>query len=234
MRSPFVVGLLSIIPGLGFVALGQWRRALGSFGVVFGLFVAFLFVPEGFLVDLFFNFAIFSWFGQIFWALQTVRLQKRQAAGEVAVPKESVNSSPLPGLSFREQQLHKLNTKVLHQLNPGEQLAGSLVAQTMPSLGKLALLGAAAFFTMRQFDVGLTQTSLVMIEQDMMGKPAGVRYIPLHQIKLTKYKKGLLVDKLTLEGVEDKPTLFQINRVFRETTGKLIATLDKTGEFVPK
>lgn len=228
MQSPFVVGLLSVIPGLGFFVLGQPKRGFGAIGIIIGLFIFGLFVPSQFFSQLSFQFFILAWVGQIYYAVQTAKLIKRQEAGEVVAPREMPLIAPAPdNLSANEKIAYKMREIVRHQLNIGEHLVGAIMAQTMPSMGSHLLIGAAAGFTMRMYYVGLTENTLIMIEQDFLGKPADLKRIPLTNIKSSKFDKGWLTDSLVLDFGEKKPMELRVTFRLREQTQLIFAGLQK-------
>lgn len=228
MQSPFVVGLLSIIPGLGFFVLGQPKRGLGAIGIMFGLFVFALFVPSEFLGKMSFQFFILAWIGQIYYAVQTANLLKKQQSGETIVPREVMPIAPAPhGLSANEKMAYKARETVRQQLNVGEHLIDAVVAQTLPSVGAHVLIGAAAAFGTKMYYVGLTEKSLVMIEQDFMGKPADVKRVPLSDIKSSEYKKQWLLDSLILDFGKKKTVKLQVSYRLRPQTQAIFAGLQK-------
>ena len=217
MQSPFVVGLLSIIPGLGFFVLGQPKRGIGIIGIVGGLFL----LANFFSIDFFSDLSIIAWIGQIYYAVQTANLLKRQKSGEVVIPRETTPIPPPPhGLSANERMAHKMRETVRQQLNLGEHLTDAVVAQTMPSIG-------STVFSVRMYYVGLTEKALVIIEQDFMGKPADVKRIPLSEIKSSEYKKGLLTDSLVLDFGNKKSMRLQVTIRLRTQTQTIFAGLQK-------
>ncbi|MBN2148870.1 MAG: hypothetical protein JW726_15895, partial [Anaerolineales bacterium] len=78
MNKPWMIALLSLIPGLGFWVLGQRRRAVGMF-ILFGAiaFMFYLFVRETVwkpLVDFSSYIFWFVWIGQGVFAMDTANL----------------------------------------------------------------------------------------------------------------------------------------------------------------
>ncbi len=199
MQSPFTIGVLSIIPGLGFFVLGQLKRGVGIIGTLIGLFTFSLFIPSEFLSELSFQLFLITWIGQIYYAVQTAKLLKKQKSGEIIAPRETRPIAPAPhGSSANEKLAHKVRETVRQQLDIGEHLIDAVFAQVLPSMGAHILVGAAATFSTKSYYVGLTEKTLIMLEQDFMGKPINVKRISLSDLKSSEYKKGLLTDSLEL------------------------------------
>ena len=211
MQSPFAIGVLSIVPGLGFFVLGQSKRGIGTIGIIIGLFTFGLFIPSEFLSQLGFQLFFIAWISQIYYAVQTANLLKKQKSGEVVAPRETTSITPAPhGLSANEKLAYKMRETVRQQLNAGEHLIDAVVAQILPSMGAHILIGAAAAFSTKAYYVGLTEKTLIMIEQDFMGKPADVKRVSLSDLKSSEYKKGLLTDSLVLDFGQKKSMKLRI------------------------
>ena len=84
MQSPYVVGFLSIIPGLGFFVLGQYRKGLITISIIVGLILVALFVPSRLIAQLSFEFAILTWVGQIIYSAQSAKVFIKLESGEIA------------------------------------------------------------------------------------------------------------------------------------------------------
>ena len=228
MQSPFVVGVLSIIPGLGFFVLGQPKRGISAIGIIVGLFIFGLFVPSELLSQISLQLFVVAWIGEIYYAVQTANLLKKQQSGETVVPHEVTPIAPAPhGLSANEKLAYKVRETVRQQLNVGEHLVDAIAAQTLPSAGAHILIGAAAAFATKAYYVGLTEKSLVMIEQDFTGKPADVKRIPLSDIKSSEYKKQRLLDSLILDFGKKKTVKLNVSYRLRPQTQAIFAGLQK-------
>ena len=108
---------------------------------------------------------------------------------------------------------------VRQQLNPGENLHEAVVAQTGGGVGTYAVYGAlSALKKIRQYNVGLTDDSLIMIEQDHFGKPVDINRIPLADIKSSELKKKLLTDNLTLDFGDKNLLKLQVTSGLRTHT----------------
>jgi hypothetical protein len=218
MRSPFIIGLLSIIPGLGLFVLGKPKRGFWVIGILFTLLFIFLFIPGDFITQLSFQLILLVWVGQIVLAAQSARLQKRQEAGEVTHPREKEKIVPPPGLSLRERGDYKIRETVRQQLNPGENLLEAIFVQSGGGVGTYALYGALSALRMRQYYVGLTEESMVMIEQDNFGNHVDIKRIPLSDIKSIKLNKRILYDDLMINLGDKNLLKLQITSGLRRLT----------------
>lgn len=218
MQSPFLIGLLSIIPGLGFFVLGKPRRGFWVIGIFLTLLFIFLFIPGDFITQVSFQFILLVWIGQIVLAAQSARLEKRQQVGDVTKPREKEKIVPPPGLSLKERGDYKIRETVRQQLNPGENLLEAVFAQSGGGVGTYALYGALSALKMRQYYVGLTELSIIMIEQDNFGKHADIKRIPLSDIKSAKLNKRMLYDDLILDLGDKNLLKLQITSGFRRLT----------------
>lgn len=218
MQSPFLIGLLSIIPGLGFFVLGKPRRGFWVIGILATLLFIFLFIPGEFITQLSFQFILLVWIGQIVLAAQSARLQKRQQAGEVTQPREKEKIVPPPGLSLKERGDYKIRETVRRQLKPGENLLEAVFVQSGGGVGTYALYGALSALKMRQYYVGLTDESIIMIEQDNFGNHIDIKRIPLSDIKSIKLNKRIFYDDLMLDLGEKNHLKLQITSGLRRLT----------------
>jgi hypothetical protein len=226
MQSPLIIGFLSIIPGLGFFVLGQPRRGFSVIGIILGLMIVLLFIPVIFLIQLSLYTLIVVWVGQIYYAVQTANVYKRQKSGDLIAPREIMPIGSLPSdLSANERLAYKTNEIVRQQLNPGERLVTSIFAKTTPTYGSHMLLGIYSFFTIKYFHVGLTENSLLLIEQDFFGKPMDIKRISKTTIKSCKFSKGLTIDQLKLEIVDKKPLNLTISFRLRKQTMEISKAL---------
>lgn len=226
MQSPFLIGLLSIVPGLGFFVLKKPRRGLGVIGILLALLIMFLFISNDFISQLSFQFAILVYIGQIYLAAQSAKLLKRQQAGEVTTPRETTKIvPPPPSLSLKERGAYKMRETVRQQLNPGEQLHEAVIAQSRFPTGSYVLFGPVAALSIRQYYVGLTEDTLIMIEQDKFGKHADIKRIPLVDIKSSKLKKRMLYDDLMVDFGDKNLLKLQVTSGLRNQTRALFEKL---------
>jgi len=227
MQSPFLIGLLSIVPSLGLFVLKKPRKGLGVLGILFVLLILFLFTSSNFIAQLSFQFAILVYIGQIYLAVQSARTIKRQQAGELAIPREITKNEPPPGLSLKERGDYKMRETVRQQLNPGEELLEVVVAQSKFPTGSLALFGPVAMLSMRHYYVGLTEDMLVMIEQDSLGQHVDIKRLPLEDIKSSKFKKRMLYDDIVLDFGDKNILKLQVTYGLRKLTHSLYEKLQE-------
>lgn len=219
MQSPFVIGVASIVPGLGFILLAKYRSAVNSFFIVVGLFVAGLFIASGIWSDIFIEFSALIWIGQIVYAVQTANIQKKREAGEIISPREATPLSPIPSnLSRGERLAFKIAETIRQQLQPGEILKDAVLAQIMPSMGQHVLWGAASMLSMKQYYLGTTNQGIVFLELDMFGKPFQINRVPAERIKSIEFKKDFLQDSLSIHLTDEKPLGFKVSYLLRKHT----------------
>ena len=229
MQTPLAIGLLSIIPGLGFLQLGQFKRALISFSIVFSstiIALFFIFTSYDYLCGIFIQISFVVWVSQIYFAVQTANTLNKQIIGATNAIQEVIPSTPPLNSSLHERSIFKIRDTVSQQLNLGEHLTHAIMAQCMPTLGSHLFLGVFAFLQMRTYHIGLLEnSSLIMIEHDFNGKPADAKRIPFQNVKATQFKKGLLMDKLILDLGEKKPINLQVSFRLRESTQAIFSAL---------
>jgi len=230
MIRTWQVGLLSLVPGIGLLALGETAWGLGVFIGFVALVFVYLLAPWQIVYELSCGSAIVLWASQLTIAIAHARRREaRQArldAGQVNPARPPVVASKPPaGASRSEKLIHRAREALSQQLFPGEHLKVGITCQAMPTLASQFLMGAAAFATMRQFHIGATECDLVLVELDLMGRPSEVRRQPLAAVKVVESKDGLLVDTLVLDVGEPKTLRLQIPRLVREATHELLRTL---------
>jgi hypothetical protein len=234
MKKPWAIGLISIVPGLGLVILGEAGRGLGAF-VLTTLFLAGTFVPGETVPATSFAFFLIAWIVQGYYAVVIAQRLLRAQAG-LALPERPVSITlPPPGASSAQKASHKAKVTVLKLLPPGDQLKLALQATTgMASTGEalLDLAGAASGVPpthreIRQVYLGITPHDLVLVKTDAFGAPSELKRIPLARVSLVKAAEGLLSDELVVDLGEAKPLHVGIGKAFREATRELIGLLSQ-------
>ena len=201
MMRTWQVGLLSLFPGVGLLALGERAWGIGVLVSFVALVFVYLFAPWQIVYELSCGLAVALWASQLTIAIAHSRrreARQRKLDGglvQLARPPHQ-KSSPLATASRSQRAMHRAREAVSQQLLPGERLNLAVTCQAMPTLGSHILMGAAAFATMRQFYIGATERDLVLVELDLMGKPSEVRRCPLATAKLLESSDGLLTDTL--------------------------------------
>ncbi len=218
MQSPFVVGVASIVPGLGFVLLNKIRWAFNAFVMVFGLFLAGLFVASEFWGELFAQFSILAWIGQIYYAVQTAKRERKRALGQL----DSVRDVPLisipSALSHGDKLAYRSAETIRAQLLPGEVLKDAVFALIQPSMGQHMLLGIASMLSMKQYHIGLTNKHLVLLELDLLAKPSNFTRIQIDSLEAITYNKGTLNDRFIITLAGKEVMNFQVGFWFRKHT----------------
>lgn len=226
MKSAWAVGLLSVVPGLGFLAIGQRRRGAVILGCFAALAALYLLAPWQIVYELSCGLGAALWAAQIVFAVTEVRRQARLEAGLTQAARPVADSlAPPPGASRADRVLHKAREAIAQQLQQGERVEAAITCQVMPSFRSRMLLGAAAFATMRVLHIGIAAGNLVILELDMMGRPAELRRHPRSAVRVLKSKQGLLTDQLVLDLGEARPVRLQVGRLFRSGTRQLLDAL---------
>jgi hypothetical protein len=235
MRKPWVVGLLSVVPGLGLIVLGQAVKGLAIMVAMAFLTLLFLTLGSSDLSAVFFTFALILWVSQLYYAVVVAQRLARAEAG-LALPEREAAIAPLPaGASTEEKALHNTRKTLMGLLLPGEHLrvgvygSTGLQAHSLVDLG-LALLSGDAPLTgesVRQVHLGIVKDELAFVKADAFGKPAHLERIPLKQVSLVKYREHMLSDELVLDIGEEKPLTVAVGRPMRKGTRELVSILPK-------
>lgn len=112
MKHPILIGFLSIVPGLGYLVLGKFTKAIYVWAALVVSFFIFLFSPYNWLVEIAFFAMFIVWFYQIAWAYREAKESSRLEKGEVIEAKEVLLSPAPPGLSRHEKQLYKVRETI--------------------------------------------------------------------------------------------------------------------------
>jgi hypothetical protein len=205
MYIPWLVGLVSIIPGFGFWLIHQRRRALGAMILVVGFFVIYYLAAHFSwwqpLIQ-FFRYVVFTlWIGQMVFAADTARLiNERAKKPSKAVRKPGWENTTPPGLNRRQRFIYRTRILVNQQLGNGEKLIAAVMGTYLAERKD----GVSIQFPMRTRYVGLTEKTLFLIELDLLGDPMLVERLPLERVKNAGFKQGILTDALRIELNEDK------------------------------
>jgi len=206
--SPLLIGIASVIPGLGLWILGKRKHAVITGLVVLGTFFLFLFAPWEIIYNLSCNAMVFLWGMQIFYAVYDARMRTKIETGEMDAAKEAEAVDYIPAhIPRKEKIVYKAKEVVRQQLNSGEHLEAAVWSQTMS-----VLRGMSSY---KQFYVGLLTHHLIFIGLDFMGKPASVKRVSIEQLKEVRVKQGFVTDLLILSFGENKPMKLKVPRNFR-------------------
>ena len=194
MASPYFFAALSIIPGLGLIALREFRKGVISFIIIISLGFWFIGSDSEFIEDVSAIALWALWTGQI---VYTYQLAKRKTAME---SRES-EIKPLekivfpPNLSGKEKGRYRNHEQIQQQLNAGETLKGGMMGfwhyKYLP-------------FLMKQFLIGLTDRNLVIISLDLMGKPLDISRYAYNDIEHFEISKSVFISKAQFWFVNKK------------------------------
>ncbi|MGE5250823.1 MAG: hypothetical protein ACM3QS_11495, partial [Bacteroidota bacterium] len=140
MRKPWVIGLLSLVPGLGLLVLGEVRKALAAVGAVALLAAGALAFRNDTVFTIVFVLAVVVWTLQWMMALTEAQRQAGIESG-TAPTVRPVTPAPLaPSASASERSLHKARQALMEVMPPAENLRVALNGFTgVPSLGSILL-----------------------------------------------------------------------------------------------
>ena len=232
MKKPWAIGLISIVPGLGLIILGEARKGLAAFVATAAFFIA-MFASGEIVPTTAFAFFLIAWIVQAYYAIVIAQRIGRKQAG-LALPEWPVSiAPPPPGASRAQKAQHNATVTVLKLLPPGEQLQLALQGTTgMASAGEtlLDLAGAASGVPpgpreIRQVYLGITPQNLVLVKTDAFGAPSELKRVPLGHVSLLKANEGPLSDDVVIDIGEAKALHVGIGRAFREATHQLIGVL---------
>jgi hypothetical protein len=210
-KSPLIIGIASILPGLGFWILGKKRLAVTAAVVVIGAYVIYAFAPWEFVYAFSCNIAIIGWFLQIVYAVYEARTISKVESGKMEAARPSERKIEIPSdIPAREKLPYKAKEIIREQLDPGEMIQDAVLAYTMSALG-----GASS---MDQYYLGLLSDQIILVGTDLFGKPVSVKRIPFFKIENAKFKKGLINDQIILSVVGEKKTRLNVHRVQRSHT----------------
>jgi hypothetical protein len=228
MYTPWLVGLVSIIPGLGFWLIHQRRRALGAIILVIGFFVIY-YLASHFswwqpLIQFFRYVAFTLWVGQMVFAADTARLiNERAKKPSKAVRRSGWENTTPPGLNRRQRFIYRTRALVNQQLDNGDKLIAAVMGTYLAERKD----GVSIQFPMRTRYVGLTDRIILQIELDLLGDPMLVERLPIEGVKKADFRQGILTDALRIELNEDKIIEMKVPFQLREETKVMASELAK-------
>lgn len=213
MKSPLVVGLASIVPGMGLLIVGKHKHAIVSAALFSGTMFVFLLSTGEVLRTLSYFAVILIWFMQGSYAIAEARVAGAIAAGEA---ERARKGKPIPSapsnLNHIEKELFKAGEIIKQQLKQGEA-----VKVAVPAFSVSLLRGTSA-----SSHIGLLKKGLIIVSNDFWGKPASVRRFPADRKGKVKFKTGLLQDRLEFAVEGKKPIKLQVPRSFRSYSEKIV------------
>ncbi|MBI9049154.1 MAG: hypothetical protein JEZ00_07035 [Anaerolineaceae bacterium] len=218
MPSPFVILLLSIIPGLGFFVMKKPKIGIGIWVMLLVCAWIYFTTTNEAMSSYSFQFAILIWIGQIFSAYREAKISQRLDNGSVFMASpinHEVITNPID-MPRKARFGYKAMQIVKQQAMPGEQVVYAVLGRVMPSMGSHILFGAFAFANMREMYIGYTSKGLLCVEVDMMAEPAGVIRIAVEDIKSIQYKQGILNDQLGIDANNQDQLNCKVSYLLRE------------------
>jgi len=207
--TPTLIGIASVIPGLGLWLLGKRKQAIITVLLMFSLIFLFLFSPWEILYTISCNTAVFLWGAQIAYAIYEARLQDKIATGKAIAAKETVPVDYIPAhIPRREKIVYKAKEMLRQQINAGEYLEAGIFAQSMSVWGGIS--------TYKQYYIGLLSDRLIFAGLDFIGKPANIQYIAFDDIKNLRIKQGWLTDNFILSLKNQETIKLKVPRNFRK------------------
>jgi hypothetical protein len=224
MKSPIIISLASIIPGLGLWLIGKHRHAIIAAALVIGSLLVFILSPWPSLTGLSFNIALILWIMQGIYAGYEARLVKAIKSGNLQQAKEGIPIvSPPSDINRFEKEAFKAKEIVRQQIEIGETILDAIPAYYMS-----VLKGAGSY---RLYYIGLLKNILAIIDTDFMGKPASIERIKIITIENITIKHGLLTDDLSI-FIDPKRTFkVRVTRRLRVHTDNIVETLLKQKVF---
>jgi hypothetical protein len=226
MIQPWVISISSIVPGLGFLLLGQRRRAVQALASVLAAgLVSYGFsriAPTQPLRELSWSVLYITWFVQIFNSLSTARLIQMKGENPAAAPVETNPVLESKNLSGKERHVEKVKAYVMQQLTPEEHLVNAIEAN-LPYWEEKSWGRVENFI--HPCYLAITQDSLLVIEVDFEGVPMTVERIPRDHVENVEYKPGLLNDTIILTIRDKGDVKVKVVAPFREQAGDMAEEL---------
>jgi hypothetical protein len=226
MRSPWVIGILSVVPGLGLLILGRVIPGLAAiaFMAVAGILASL--APSGTISQVVLAVAFIVWVVQGYYAVVIAQRTARSEAGDSLAEREVSIAPPPQGASLAERRAYEARKAVLQLLPPGQQLRVAIHGSTDTTPIALALLDLATGAPsqgqeIRQLYVAVTDHDLILVKIDPFGKPSHLQRIPLAQVKLSEFKQGMLSDVLAFDIGAAQPLSIGVARMMRQWTQEL-------------
>jgi hypothetical protein len=184
MKSPYIIGALSVAPGLGLLVLRRFKAvllvwALEAVGV--WIFLSSSGLPAaGFGAFI----VIATWVIQIHYAIQSAKQQER---------REEAPEGRLPVYGEARDVRGELDVSaagiIQPHLAPGEELIASAVG----------MRPAPGGFGTKQYAVGVTPEDVVIISLRPWGISEAIERIPLEKVVNVRLEQGSLTDEIELQ-----------------------------------
>jgi hypothetical protein len=232
MKKSWVIAMLSIIPGLGFIALGKAGIGLGVFALVAILALLAGNAPTEDLSTTGFTVALIAWITQWYYAIKMAKEQAQVGAGVTQPVWQGSPNLPRAQAAIEDIQSSKARQTMQPLLEPGEDLQVVLYGSKRLPVSKILSEVLYALLTRVYLDradskiyLGLTERVLILIQFDQFGKPDTLQRFPLNRVRLISSSQGWLSDKVLIQFGEARPLQITIDASMRERTHQLVAIL---------
>jgi hypothetical protein len=223
-QSHLLVGLSSLVPGLGFWLMGRKHQAYVVGGAVLGLLLISAVAPWRSVRGLVFPLAYILWLVQIAWAVRVAKSGKgfidnleAQAKGKNGRVSARLKPRSHPGREVEAQYLASEIAKT--QIVASERLRLSLIGKGVDGDG-VGLSQDDVWYC-----IGLSQINLLLIELDALMKPVSTRRVGLRDILVKRYQEGYQGARLTLWVDNQGELEVLISPQYKTQTRSLLAAL---------
>ncbi len=211
MKSPYLIGLLSIVPGLGLLVLRRYMAVLLVWVLEAVGWWIFLTSSTSALAGFGALIVIATWVIQLHFAIQSAKQQeRRQAAPEGRLPVDGEVRD------VRKEVEVSAEGMIQPYLGPREELIASAVGMRMAP-GQLGT---------KQYAVGVTLDDVIIISLRPWGISAAVERIPRKAIANVRLEKGSLTDEIELRvtGEAERRVFhfYTISRTHVETIARVL------------
>lgn len=216
MKSPYVIAVLSLIPGLGFIFLRRIKVGLlvwlleGLGAWIFLASSSVVLAALGIIV------VVATWVLQLHYAIQIAKREDRRRKTAEASLHVYRN-----GEGTREDEQVSADSIIQPYLAPEEHLLASAVGMR-PQPGGLGR---------QQFAVGVTHGDLIIVRLRPWGMADTIERIPLNRVSASHLEEGTLTDEIELqvEG-EAEPRAFYFYPISRALVITIAEALESGGE----
>jgi hypothetical protein len=235
MKKPWVVGLLSIVPGLGLIVLG---KVVAGHGVLGGMallvFLSMITTSEEVTAWLF-SLALILWMLQLGWAVvaawvarlpqkspeKTARRKAREPQREATAIQRSAREALTPLLVPGQ---HLRMALAGSKRGVDARVLGEILLAILHALGGGAYAGGVS--DPPTTCIGITEDELVFAITRRPPRPSDLRRVPLGNVSLVEFKEGRWgFDKLVLHIGERKPLRLVTAESLRPVIQELAAIL---------
>jgi hypothetical protein len=206
MKRPWVIGLLSVVPGLGLIILGQLVEGCAVMVGTTLLALLSVVIPSAELSVWFFVVGLIVWAVQLWYTVDlSLRLRRNHEAASLTPTQTALNDD---SRRWAKEALEPLLTASEHL---SLAFSGHTQGVDIHALANivLALLGGGAGGELRTTYVGITNDCLVFAKAIGRPKASDLRRVRLKSASLVRFKEhdtALLHDELVI-AIEGRGTL---------------------------